>query len=214
MSASHPFWTLTRTSAFDPLRTLGLCPYELRSEGQLRDGTMGEDQRQTIGRRVPGIFKFLGLLSFGLGLWLFYPLPQTHADFMNSAKGLVTLWLATAIVFALYLNGRVGYTSDGFYIRGFGWRPLLGLGKEHYVAFDDIEKITPECARGGGGQMDWLMFGFLQLHTTSPRSDEQELCLYQIFFNREQLVTALQTVAETRPGIIDQEIIDALAAAA
>jgi len=172
------------------------------------------NERVTIGRRVPGIFKFQALLSFGLGVWLFYPLPQTHSALVNAIEGTATLWALTVVVFALYMNGRVSYTSEGFFIRPAGWRPLVGLAKEHYVAFDDIEEITPEFPRGGHGTQDWLMFGILQLHTKTPRPDEEELALYQIFLNRAELVGVLEQLAGTRPGIINQSIINSLAGTA
>lgn len=169
-------------------------------------------ERVTISRRVPGIFRFQALLSLGLTVWMFYPMPATQADWMNVIKTVATLWLLTAAVFALYMDGRVSYTSEGFYIRPLGWRPLVGLGKEYFVAFDDIEAITPEFPRGGHGTQDWLMFGILQLHTKTPRDDEEELALYQIFLNRAELVGVLEQLAGTRPGIIEQKVINALAA--
>jgi hypothetical protein len=58
------------------------------------------------------------------------------------------------------------------------------------------------------------MFGYLQLHTKSRRKDKQDLALHQIFLNRQQLVGVLQSLAQSRPGSIDQEIIDALAGTA
>lgn len=167
-------------------------------------------ERVTIGRRLPGFFKFQALLSSGLTLWLFYPIPVTQADWTNSIEGAATLLLLTAVVFALFLDGKVSYTSEGFYIRPSGWRPLLGLAKEHFVAFDEIKKITPEFPRGGHGTQDWLMFGLLQLHTRTHRADEEDLALYQIFLNRQQLVSVLQSLAKTRPGIIDQDVISLL----
>lgn len=169
-------------------------------------------ERVTIGRRVPGIFRFQALLSFGLTVWMFYPMPVTHADWVNVVKTVATLWLLTAAVFALYLDGRVSYTAEGFYIRPLGWRPLVGLAKEHFVPFDDIKKITPEFPRGGRGTQDWLMFGILQLHTKSARPDKEELALYQVFLNRAELVGVLEQLAGTRPGIIDQKVVNALAA--
>ena len=113
-------------------------------------------------------------------------------------------------MFALYLDGRVSYTSEGFYIRPLGWRPLVGLAKEHFVAFDDIKKITPEFPRGGHGTQDWLMFGLLRLHTRTRHEDEEELALYQVFLNREQLVGVLHWLAQTRPGIVDEHVINLL----
>ena len=71
----------------------------------------GASERVTIGRRVPGIFKFQALLSFALSIWMFYPLPVTRADWTKAIATLATLWLLTAAVFVLYLNGRVSYTS-------------------------------------------------------------------------------------------------------
>lgn len=68
---------------------------------------------------------------------MFYRLPVTRADWTNVVETLATLWLLTAVVFALYLDGRVSYTSEGFYIRSLGWRSLVGLAKEHFVSFDD-----------------------------------------------------------------------------
>jgi hypothetical protein len=170
------------------------------------------NDRVTIGRRVPGIFKFQALLSFALTVWMFYPLPVTHADWINVMKIDATLWLATAAVFALYLDGRVSYTAEGFYIRPLGWRPLVGLAKEHFVPFDDIEEITAEFPRGGHGTQDWLMFGILQLHTRTSRPDKDELALYQAFLNRAELVGVLEQLAGARPDVIEQKIINALAA--
>jgi hypothetical protein len=171
-----------------------------------------DEERVAIRRRVPGIFKFQALLSFGLGVWLFYPFPENHSALVNAVAGTATLWLLTAATFALFMDGRVSYTSHGFYIRPLGWRPLVGLANEHFVAFDDIEEITPEFPRGGHGTQDWLMFGILQLHTKTRRPEKEDLALYQIFLNRAQLVGVLEQLARTRPGIIDQKVINALAA--
>ena len=170
-----------------------------------------DGERIIIGLRVPGIFKFMALFSLGLSVWAFYPAPQPGAELQNAAAFVVTMTALLALIFAINLDGRVSYTSEGFFIRPSGWRPLVGLAKEHFVQFDEIRKITPGFARGGqlGGQ-DWLMFGLLNIHTVDERQDEDELVLFQVFLNRQQLVRVLRMLADSRPGIIEQHVVELL----
>jgi hypothetical protein len=167
--------------------------------------------RAKISLRTPGFFKFQAALSLGLSLWMFYPWPNTRAALVNSAEIALTLLALTAIVFGLFLSYRVTYNSDGLYIRPGGWWTLAGLASEHFVAFDEIKSMTREFDRGGGGHADWLMFGYLQLHTYKRRDDADQLVLRQIFLNREQLAGLLQQLRNDRPDIVDQDVVNALA---
>lgn len=174
---------------------------------------MDRQPRRKIDLRVPGIFKFQVLLSLVLSVWLFYPWPESDAEFINNVQGVVALWGLTALVFALFLSYRVTYTVEGLYIRPGGWKALLGLQKEHFVAFNDIRKMTPGFDRGGQGRMDWLSFGHLQLHTRTGRDDEGELVLRQVFLDRQELLKLLYSLKNERPEIIDDETLETLASA-